>query len=124
MTPYAALLSHFREILAVEQVVGLLHWDQETVMPKAGTLVRGAEVAALEAVLHDKRNDPRIADWLAAVADGAEPVARAQVREIKRQVHRAKLIPKALVTELAELTSVAQHEWVEARRARTFAGSS
>ena len=41
-------------------------WDQETMMPRAAAEQRGEEMAALEAVLHARRTDARIGDWLEA----------------------------------------------------------
>ena len=43
-------------------------WDQETVMPKGASEQRAEEVAAIQEVIHSRRTDPRIGEWL----EGAE----------------------------------------------------
>jgi carboxypeptidase Taq len=55
-----------RETEALEQVMGRLGWDQEPMMPRGRAAQRAEEMAALEGVLHARRTDPRIGDWLAA----------------------------------------------------------
>jgi carboxypeptidase Taq len=48
-------------------------------MPRGAAAQRAEEMAAIEGVLHARRTDPRIGDWLAA-AKPADDVARAQLR--------------------------------------------
>jgi len=62
---YDALFAFVRETEALAAVAGRLGWDQETVMPRGAAEQRGEEMAAIERVLHARRSDPRIGDWLA-----------------------------------------------------------
>jgi len=94
MTAYDDLMAHQRETEALAQVAGRLGWDQETVMPRGAAEQRSEEIAALEGVLHARRTDPRIADWLAAGAKGQ--VAAAQMRHIRRSYDRATRVPARL----------------------------
>ena len=114
MTAYDTLLAFQRETEALAQVAGRLGWDQETMMPRGAAEQRGDEMSALEGVLHARRTDPRLEEWLEA----AVPVdleAGAQLRHIKRSFKRATKIPAALAQEIARVTSMAQGTWAEAR---------
>jgi len=111
---YAALMAHARETCALEQVAGRLGWDQETVMPRGAAEQRGEETAALEGVLHARRTDPRLGEWLAA-ATPADPVAAAQIARLRRSHDRACRVPVRLAQEIARTTSLAQGVWAEAR---------
>jgi carboxypeptidase Taq len=113
---YEALLAHARETAALESVAGRLSWDQETMMPRGAALQRGEEMAAMEGVLHARRTDERIAEWLDAVEPEGE-VAKAQVARVARAHNRATKVPAALAQEIARVTSVAQGIWAEARAA-------
>ncbi|MCL3882816.1 carboxypeptidase M32 [Marivita sp. GX14005] len=116
---YDALMAHARQTEALAQIAGRLGWDQETVMPRGAAAQRGEEMAALEAVLHARRTDPRVGEWLeAAEPDGAE--AEANLRLIRRSHDRARKVPGELAAELARTTSVAQGIWAEARAADDF----
>ena len=117
MTAYDQLMAHQRQTEALGKVAERLGWDQETMMPRgARRTARREEMAAMEGVLHARRTDPRIADWLAEVVP-ADEVAQAQLRHIRRSYDRAIKVPGDLAQELARLTSVAQGIWAEARAA-------
>jgi carboxypeptidase Taq len=65
MTAFDDLMAFQRETEALSSVAGRLHWDQETMMPRGAAPQRGEELAAMEAVLHARRTDPRVGEWLA-----------------------------------------------------------
>ncbi|MGA9252365.1 MAG: carboxypeptidase M32, partial [Roseobacter sp.] len=61
---YSDLLAFVRDTHALSSISGRLEWDQETMMPKGAAPQRGLEIAALASVLHARRTDPRVADWM------------------------------------------------------------
>jgi carboxypeptidase Taq len=116
MRAFAELMAFQRETEALAQVAGRLGWDQETMMPRGAAEQRGEEMAAMEAVLHARRTDPRVGNWLAGADEGAlDAVGRAQLRHIRRRFERAGRVPGRLASEIARVTSVAQGIWAEAR---------
>lgn len=118
MTAYDDLMAFTRDTQALGQVAGRLGWDQETMMPRGAAPQRAEEMAAMETVLHARRTDPRVGDWLAAIDDKTlDEVGQAQMRHIRRSFERANKIPATLATRLAKLTSEAQGIWAEARAA-------
>lgn len=120
---YDALMAHTRQSFALGQVAGRLGWDQETMMPRGAADQRAEEMAAMESVLHARRTDPRIGDWLAVIEEGApDTVGQAQLRHIRRSYDRACRVPAALAEELARTTSRAQGQWAEARAAEDVPG--
>jgi carboxypeptidase Taq len=122
MTAYANLMAHQRETQALSQVMGRLGWDQETMMPRGAAAQRAEEMAALEGVLHSRRTDPKVAEWLESIdAAGLDEVGRAQIRHIRRAYERASKVPAALAARIARVTSEAQGTWAEARAEDDFA---
>ncbi len=120
-TAYDDLLSFARDTQALASIAGRLEWDQETMMPKGAAPQRGHEVAALETVLHARRTDPRVGDWLvAAETADLDNEALAQVRHIKRSFERTSKVPAKLAAKIARLTSEAQGIWADARAADDF----
>jgi carboxypeptidase Taq len=111
---FQALMAHQRQTEALAQVMGRLGWDQETMMPRGASAQRAEEMAALESVLHARRSDPRIADWLAK-AEAPDAAGEAALRLIARAHKRATRVPSALAEELARVTSLSQGIWAEAR---------
>ncbi len=111
---YDQLMAFQRQTEALGLVAERLGWDQETMMPRGAAEQRGEEMAAMEGVMHARRTDARIADWLEA-ADPADEEGRAQLRLIRRSYVRATKVPSDLAQKLAQVTSVAQGVWAEAR---------
>ena len=114
MTAYDDLMAFQRETEALAAIQGRLGWDQETVMPRGAAPQRAEETGALEAVLHARRTDPRVGDWLDA-AEAADPVAEANLREMRRAHARHRRVPASLAAEIARVTSMAQGVWATAR---------
>ncbi|MEX0370182.1 MAG: carboxypeptidase M32 [Tateyamaria sp.] len=122
MTAFDDLLAHDYTTQALGQVAGRLGWDQETMMPRGAATQRGEEMAAMEAVLHARRTDPKVGAWLAAIETGElDEVGLAKLREIKRSYERASKVPAKLAAQIARVTSTAQGKWAEAREADDYA---
>ena len=114
MTALTDLLAFQRQTEALSSVAERLGWDQETVMPRGAAEQRAEEMGAMEEVLHDRRTDPRIGEWL----DQAEPEDEEDQRIldlIARDHRRALQVPARLATELARQVSLSQGVWAEAR---------
>ena len=114
MPAYDDLMAFQRTTEALAQVSGRTGWDQETTMPVAAAPQRAEEMAALQEVLHARRTDPRIGDWLEE-AHAPDAVADANLREIRRDYLRHRKVPARLASELARVTSLAQGQWAAAR---------
>ncbi|UXX83863.1 carboxypeptidase M32 [Roseovarius pelagicus] len=122
MTSFAELMAFQRETEALSQVAGRLGWDQETVMPRGAAAQRAEESGAMQSVLHARRIDPRIGEWLeAAEAEAVDDTARAQLRHIRRDHARAMRVPGDLAAAIARQAALAQGQWAEARAADDFA---
>ena len=121
-TAYQQLMKFQHETEALAQIAGRLGWDQETMMPRGAAAQRAEESGAMEAVMHARRTDPRLGEWLAAIDDSAlDQVGRAQMRHIRRSYRRSCLVPAELASELARVTSAAQGIWARARADEDFA---
>lgn len=114
MTAFADLMAFQRDTDALAQIAGRLGWDQETVMPRGASAQRGDEMGAIESVLHARRTDPRVADWLAQ-AKPADAAGQRAMELIDRSLRRNACIPARLATEIARTTSMAQGIWADAR---------
>ena len=121
MTALNDLLKFDSQTQALSQVAGRLGWDQETMMPENSGDQRGAEMAALEGVLHARRCDARVGEWLSQIHIGTQDgVTQAQLREIRLSFERAVKVPGDLAEAIASTTSMAQGKWAAARAADDF----
>ncbi len=111
---YTELMEFTRETEALGQIAGRLGWDQETMMADGSAPQRAEEHAAMSNILHARRTDPRVGDWLAK-AVAADEVAAANLRHIRRAYDRTMKVPARLAAELAKTTSLAHRVWAQAR---------
>ncbi len=121
MNAYDDLMAFQRETEALSQVAGRLGWDQETMMPDGATEQRAEEHGAMAKVLHARRIDPQIGEWLAA-AEGDDAVAAANLRDIRRAYDRTRKVPADLAAALAKTTSRAHRIWAQCRMEEDPAG--
>ncbi|CUH77669.1 carboxypeptidase M32 [Tropicibacter naphthalenivorans] len=122
MSAFEELMAFQRDTEALAGVAGRLGWDQETMMPRGSADQRSEELAAMEGVLHQRRNSPRIGEWLAAIDhDALDAVGKAHLRHIRRSFERAQKIPEALASALARKTSQSHVIWAQARADDDFA---
>jgi carboxypeptidase Taq len=128
MTPQAAyeeLVARSREQTMLISCMELLAWDELTCMPRGGVENRARQMAYLWGLYHAAATHPRIGELLAAaersplVADPGSPPA-VNVREWRRVYDRLTRLPRALVEELATVTTAAQQRWAEARQNNDF----
>jgi carboxypeptidase Taq len=120
MTAFDELMTFQRETEALGQVMGRLGWDQETVMPEGAAEQRAEEMAALDGVLHARRTDPRVGEWLEA-AQALDEVGARKLALIRRSFEKTQKVPAKLSAALARTTSLAHRVWAEARATDDFA---
>ncbi|WP_164512319.1 carboxypeptidase M32 [Oceaniglobus ichthyenteri] len=113
-------MAHQRETEALAQIAGRLGWDQETMMPPGSATQRGEEMAAIEGVLHARRTDPRVGEWL-ETAEAPDEMGQAALRLIRHSYERTTKLPARLAAELARVTSLSQGTWAKARAANDVA---
>lgn len=90
-------------------------------MPRGAMDQRGEEMAAISGVLHARRTDPRIGEWLAA-CDGITATAAqtAMLHHVRRSYDRTNKIPARLAADIARATSLGQGKWAAARAEDDF----
>lgn len=122
---YDKLTVLLRENEILKSVANTLSWDQETMMPEQGAALRADQLTLLSGMNHDRNTDPRLGDLLgeaendSAIAD--DPIAQANLREVRRDYDLATKLPKSLVEELTRCSSMGMRAWKDARAKNDFA---
>ena len=113
---YRALVEHVKRLTYVGDAAGVLGWDQQVMMPEAGTPARAKQQSALSTLQHELLTDEDVGMWLEAL-DGADltPEQAALVREVRRDHERAVKVPEDLVERISEATSNALPVWEQAK---------
>src|SRR5262249_16718907 len=101
----------------------IVGWDRNAMMPPKGSEARAAAEAELSALIHRARTDPRLAGWLrAAETEPLDEVARANLREIRRDWRDATALPESLVEAKTLASARCEHAWRSQRPANDWRG--
>ena len=123
---YQNLVKHAVQTNMLGSISSMLWWDERTQMPAAGSAYRAEQVTLLSGMMHQRRTDPRVGEWLAELSDS--PLAEdphsdsgTVIRQLKRTFDKQTSLPQSLVEEIARQGVLGQHVWQEAREKDDFA---
>ncbi|MCC7486022.1 MAG: carboxypeptidase M32 [Burkholderiales bacterium] len=117
LTRVWARLHRFNHLAAI---VG---WDRNAMMPPKGNEARAAAEAELAALIHRTRTDPRLKDRLAAAeGEALDEIARANLREMRREWRDANALPESLVQAKTLAAARCEHAWRRLRAANDWRG--
>lgn len=120
---YNELASKLKKTAALEGTMGLLGWDEQTMMPTGAEQARGQQKAVLAGILHETKTDPAIGKLLQQL-DPASPeldqFQAATVRIAKEKFEQNARMSSELASKAAELTSRAYGAWTRARAEADF----
>lgn len=120
---YAELARVYARLYRYQHLGAIVGWDRNAMMPPRGNEARAAAEAELSALIHRNRTDPQLKSWL----DGAEreeldEVARANLREIRRDWRDANALPESLVEAKTLAGARCEHAWRSQRPANDWKG--
>lgn len=122
MSAYEQLERHYSEINALDEAASILHWDNSVMLPRGAQENRAEQLAVLARLSHDRRQDPRVGDWLAAARAGSDlgDWQHANLHEIERGYRQATALPGDLVEAKTLAASKCEAIWRDAREQADF----
>ncbi|ELZ01881.1 carboxypeptidase Taq [Natrialba chahannaoensis JCM 10990] len=118
---YDEFETRIERIANVANAGGVLRWDQEVVMPEAGTPARAKQLSTLSSISHELLTADETGQLLEELEksdlDGEQAAA---VREIRRRYDRETSVPQELVEEISETTANAHPTWTKAKEEDDF----
>ena len=123
MTAYSEIAAHFGRVAALSNAIGILDWDNATMMPTGAAETRAESLALLQVLRHGMITDPRLSDWLpeAEADNGLGEWERANLREIRRLWTVQTVVPADLVEASSKAISACEMAWRQARADSDFA---
>ncbi len=122
ITNYQRLKQKLEETSRLGGIMGILHWDQEVIMPSGAAESRAKQMGVLAGIMHEKSTDPEIGELLENLSqeNSFNNFEKCNIREARREYEMETKVPKNLVMELAELSSKGHQVWVKARSENRF----
>jgi carboxypeptidase Taq len=112
----------FARLNAIDESLGILHWDMATMMPVGGAESRAGQLATLKSLHHELLTSPEVGDLLAAAeGESLDDWQRANLAEMRRDWIHAAAVPAQLVEDLSRAGSACEMIWRKARQAADFA---
>ncbi len=113
------------EISDLNHIGSLLGWDQQTYMPPGAAEERGQQLATINTIAHEKFTSDEIGVLLADLKKWVEGLDHDSdeyrlVKVTARDYDKQTLVPSDFVAEFAQVTTVAQQTWMEARAKSDF----
>ncbi|MEM7444472.1 MAG: carboxypeptidase M32 [Pseudomonadota bacterium] len=124
MTAYEELTKRAARMSSIGNALGILGWDNETLMPKGGAETRAEALATLAVLRHDMVCDPALADLLdgAAAQEDLNEWQRANIREFRRNWVSETAVSADLVEASTKAIARCELRWRQAREDSDFAG--
>jgi carboxypeptidase Taq len=111
------------ELTNLNNIMALLQWDQEVMMPAAATKDRACQFSTLSTIIHKRVTDPALGNLLQKAAEHASYLANkdnALVRILTREYSRNTKLPEQFVADFVRLTSESLPAWIAARKQADF----
>jgi carboxypeptidase Taq len=119
------LKERLTEVMDLNKVVRLLSWDQQTMMPPAGTAHRADQMSTVSRLAHERFTDPeigRLLDELRSLEDSLDPDSddAALIALTRRDYEKAVKVPASLRAATARAAAEARPLWVKAKAESDF----
>lgn len=117
---YNVLVSLLREVSSLHEAMGILGWDEHTMMPSGSAESRGRQKAALAGVAHEKATSEKLGKAIEkceAVMDQlSDAYAKANVRDARKSYEERTKVPKNVMMEREEAETAGYAAWITARK--------
>jgi carboxypeptidase Taq len=123
------LLDQLKEIAHLNGIQSLLHWDQETKMPKKAIGSRTEQLGAIASIIHRLHSGNDFKNGLKQCVDlktgeciikNATDLDKRLLKEVHRDWVKSVCLPETFVREYQETISISQNVWADARIKNDF----
>src|SRR5947208_12461374 len=120
------LKERLAEVTDLGKVARLLAWDQQTMMPPAGTAHRADQFSTLLRISHERFTDSevgRLLEELRPLEDSLDPDSddATLIALVRRDYQNAVKVPSSLRADMARAAAEARPVWVKAKAESDFA---
>src|SRR5215212_4544596 len=123
MQAYSSLEARFARLSAIQDALGILQWDAETMMPEGASEGRADQLATLKGLAHEILVAPLTGDLLEQALQEQDSLVEWQkgnLREMRRLYLHAAAVPGDLVEANSRAVTRAEMAWRSARQDSNF----
>ena len=120
MSAFERVMVKYRELDALNSVIGLMNWDQQLLMPAGGLSARSEHLLRLSRIRHSiLTSDEFRTDLDEAKASGADQ-DQAAIRILLAEVEEATKLPLDLIERKSKVTTDAYQTWRKAKQDNNY----
>lgn len=115
---YQKLEKKFEDLAALSHAMGILGWDEQTMMPEKSGDERAFALSKLASFSHRVLTDPMVGDLIAEALEDQKELdtwQEANLKAISRNYEKAKALPSDFVEKKRLATMKAQQAWRKCR---------
>ncbi len=123
---YKKLLAKTKDLIVMQTVEGVVHWDMETKMPPKAVEQRSLQLALLSRFSHKLGTDPEIGKLLNQIIANPDYDTLSQIEKrnlylIKRNFDEQTALPEKLVAEITKQQAITVNTWKRAKSQKKYA---
>src|SRR3989338_5540926 len=108
-----------KEISLHEQLLSLLHWDQQTIMPEAAIHERADQIGYVSKRAHELLTSKKLSSAVALLAKptsqtSLSPLENIMIKKLHKKIKKASKVSASFVEELSRLRVESQQAWEQA----------
>ena len=111
-----------KEIILISRAAALMHWDQETNMPKKGVETRAENIALLAGIAHEKRISQEFFEATKRLQKDKQLKLddKLMLKRLIKDLEKSRVLPREFVEELERASTKSTVAWREAREKNDF----
>lgn len=118
MDAYQKLLKEFHDIVLLDSVQSMIHWDLETYMPPKGVKQRSDQMSLLSRLEHRMTTSKKMGNLLEETEKEMEDLTKEEKRNlhlIRRKYEEETSLPEDLVGSLSKQKAISVDTWKKAK---------
>ena len=122
---YKKLLNKTKDLIILQSVESVIHWDMETKMPPRAVEQRSQQLALIYRLIHKLSTAPEIGKLSTSILKSPQYETLNQVEKrniylIKKNYDEQTALPEKLVGEIAKQQTITVNTWKKAKKAKSF----
>jgi carboxypeptidase Taq len=117
----------WKEYTHLGDIISLLHWDSEVLLPESGREERAEQIAYLSSMAHKKftgdeclKEIDSLSDYIEKKQPENKDFLKRELEIIKRDRDRAVKLPVDFVEKFSKLTNLAHGVWASSKKNKSF----
>jgi carboxypeptidase Taq len=122
---YNTMLKKYEEMILIDEIAGILRWDQNVMLPKKSVQKRAKQLGFMSALEHKYQTDPEFIKIINTLNNHPDfnkfsDVEKRSIKLVKKDIDWLINLPEEFVKHYEEHLALAKEKWKEAKVNKDF----